>query len=159
MYKQTQFIDCTTEILVNIFTPKTLMNVLALFKTVGIMKGRGGIGWYGASSGEPVYRVYNPTSRGGDHYYTMSRYEAQTLVNKGWRWDNNGAPAFYSAGNTNYMFLIILMLNLVLTTTQPISLSKTVFYKIVGNMEVPHFMSAVQEATFHHLHKQFGKAG
>jgi len=59
-----------------------------------------GVGWYGASSGEPVYRVYNPNSRGGDHYYTMSRYEAQSLVNKGWRWDNNGAPAFYSAGNT-----------------------------------------------------------
>lgn len=30
----------------------------------------------------------------------MSHYEAQSLVNKGWRWDNNGAPAFYSAGNT-----------------------------------------------------------
>lgn len=59
-----------------------------------------GIGWYGASSGKPVYRVYNPNSRGGDHYYTMSHYEAQSLVNKGWRWDNNGAPAFYSAGNT-----------------------------------------------------------
>lgn len=47
----------------------------------------------------------------------------------------------------NYMFLIILMLNLVLTTTQPISLNKTVFYKMVGNMEVSHFMSAVQEAN------------
>lgn len=59
-----------------------------------------GIGWYGASSGKPVYRVYNPNSKGGDHYYTMSRYEAQNLVNKGWHWDNNGAPAFYSAGKT-----------------------------------------------------------
>ncbi|MGV8999987.1 putative mucin/carbohydrate-binding domain-containing protein [Lactococcus lactis] len=60
-----------------------------------------GIGWMTASSGQPVYRVYNPNARGGDHYYTLSKWEAQQLVNKGWHWDNNGAPAFYSNGSKN----------------------------------------------------------
>ncbi|WP_238991068.1 glycoside hydrolase, family 25 [Lactococcus lactis] len=60
-----------------------------------------GIGWYSGTSGSPVYRVYNPNSVGGDHYYTMSRYEAQSLVSKGWRWDDKGKPVFYSAGNQN----------------------------------------------------------
>ena len=31
----------------------------------------------------------------------MSKYEAQSLVNKGWRWDNNGKAAFYSGGSVN----------------------------------------------------------
>lgn len=44
-----------------------------------------GIGWQAANSGEPVYRLYNPNVKGGDHYYTLSKYEAQTLVNLGWR--------------------------------------------------------------------------
>ena len=60
-----------------------------------------GIGWIGATSGTPVYRVYNPNAKGGDHYYTMSKFEAQTLVNQGWKWDNGGKAAFYSAGDTN----------------------------------------------------------
>lgn len=60
-----------------------------------------GIGWITSSSGTPVYRVYNPYASGGDHYYTTSKYEAQQLVKKGWRWDNNGAPAFYSNGSKN----------------------------------------------------------
>ncbi|GAA3266564.1 hypothetical protein GCM10017706_30300 [Lactococcus lactis subsp. hordniae] len=60
-----------------------------------------GLGWQAATSGTPVYRVYNPNASGGDHYYTMSKYEAQSLVNKGWRWDNNGKAAFYSGGSVN----------------------------------------------------------
>ncbi len=60
-----------------------------------------GIGWLSSSTGSPVYRVYNPNARGGDHYYTMSKYEAQQLVSKGWRWDNNGGAAFYSNGSKN----------------------------------------------------------
>ncbi len=60
-----------------------------------------GIGWITSSSGTPVYRVYNPYASGGDHYYTTSKYEAQQLVKKGWRWDNNGAPVFYSNGSKN----------------------------------------------------------
>ena len=31
----------------------------------------------------------------------MSKYEAQSLVNVGWRWDNNGKAAFYSVGSVN----------------------------------------------------------
>ena len=31
----------------------------------------------------------------------MSKYEAQQLVSKGWRWDNNGGAAFYSNGSKN----------------------------------------------------------
>ncbi len=39
-----------------------------------------GIGWYGAGSGEAVYRLYNPNAIGGDHYYTKSRGEAQIFM-------------------------------------------------------------------------------
>jgi hypothetical protein len=60
-----------------------------------------GIGWYGAVSGDPVYRVYNPNARGGDHYYTVSKAEADGLVALGWQMDNNGQAAFYSAGNVD----------------------------------------------------------
>ena len=60
-----------------------------------------GLGWKSPSSGIPVYRVYNPNSKGGDHYYTQNRSEAQQLVDKGWKWDLNGTPAFYSGGNKN----------------------------------------------------------
>lgn len=54
-----------------------------------------------ATSGEPVYRVYNPNASGGDHYYTKSKGEATYLVSLGWHWDNNGDPVFYSSGNTS----------------------------------------------------------
>lgn len=54
-----------------------------------------------ASSKRSVYRLYNSNVKGGDHYYTLSKYEAKTLVNLGWRWDNNANPVFYSAGTVN----------------------------------------------------------
>lgn len=44
-----------------------------------------------------MYRVYNPNAKGGDHYYTKSKAEATHLVSIGWKWDNGGAPVFYSA--------------------------------------------------------------
>ncbi|GAB2025804.1 hypothetical protein OfM1_18760 [Lactovum odontotermitis] len=48
-----------------------------------------------------VYRVYNLNN--GDHYYTASQYEAQSLVNSGWQYDG---IAFYnstSGGTPIYM--------------------------------------------------------
>lgn len=60
-----------------------------------------GVGWYGSNSGAPVYRLYNPNAVGGDHYYTMNLLEAQFLISQGWSIDNNWAPAFYSAGDTD----------------------------------------------------------
>ncbi|GAB2027708.1 DUF6287 domain-containing protein [Lactovum odontotermitis] len=57
-----------------------------------------GIGWYAPVTGEPVYRIYNPNAKGGDHYYTTSKGEAAYDVSLGWKWDNNGKPAFYSDG-------------------------------------------------------------
>ena len=54
-----------------------------------------------ASSKRSVYRLYNSNVKGGDHYYTLSKYEAKTLVNLGWRWDNNANPVFYSTGTVN----------------------------------------------------------
>ncbi len=44
-----------------------------------------GIGWIGAQQGDPVYRLYNPNARGGDHYYTMNRKEAEFLTSVGWK--------------------------------------------------------------------------
>ncbi|MDR2977118.1 MAG: glycoside hydrolase, family 25 [Streptococcaceae bacterium] len=58
-----------------------------------------GVGWYAPTTGEPVYRIYNPNSEGGDHYYTTSKYEAEYNVFLGWRWDNDGKPVFYSGGD------------------------------------------------------------
>lgn len=60
-----------------------------------------GTGWIAPTSGEPVYRVYNPNAKGGDHYYTKSNYEARSLVKVGWKWDNNAKPVFYSGGNVS----------------------------------------------------------
>ena len=60
-----------------------------------------GIGWFGAKSGSPVYRVYNPYALGGDHYYTLNHSEAENLVKLGWKWDNNGNPVFYSDGEVS----------------------------------------------------------
>ncbi|WP_445554042.1 hypothetical protein [Lactococcus cremoris] len=50
-------------------------------------------------SSTPIYRVFNPNAKGGDHYYTKSNYEANQLVKKGRKWDNKGQPVFYSGGN------------------------------------------------------------
>ncbi|GAB2024846.1 hypothetical protein OfM1_09170 [Lactovum odontotermitis] len=58
-----------------------------------------GIGWYAPQTGEPVYRIYNPNAKGGDHYYTKSKFEAEHNVSLGWKWDNDGKPAFYSGGD------------------------------------------------------------
>lgn len=60
-----------------------------------------GIGWYGAASGDPVYRVYNPNAPGGDHYYTTSAGERDELVALGWKSDFDGRPVFYSGGTTD----------------------------------------------------------
>ncbi len=50
--------------------------------------------------GTPVYRLYNRAM--GDHYYSMSQGEIAALTTKyGWNLDNNGAPAFWSAGKTD----------------------------------------------------------
>lgn len=57
-----------------------------------------GTGWQAYSTGEPVYRVYNPNAKGGDHYYTKDHNEAKSLVSLGWKWDNEGNPVFYSKG-------------------------------------------------------------
>lgn len=81
-----------------------------------------------ASSKRSVYRLYNSNVKGGDHYYTLSKYEAKTLVNLGWRWDNNANPVFYSTGTVIFMFLIILMLSQVPITIQQIYLSRIVYY-------------------------------
>ena len=47
-----------------------------------------------------VYRLYNPNAKGGDHHYTKSYSEAEKLVGKGWKWDNNAKPLFYAKGET-----------------------------------------------------------
>ena len=47
---------------------------------------------------KPVYRIYNPNAKGGDHHYTTSKQEAEKCVKKGWKWDNKGKPIFYSGG-------------------------------------------------------------
>ena len=57
-----------------------------------------GTGWEAFTTGDPVYRLYNPNN-GGDHYYTANADEANKLVALGWRWDNNAQPVFYSGGN------------------------------------------------------------
>ena len=48
---------------------------------------------------EPIYRVYNPNAKGGDHHYTKSKKEAEKLVKKGWKFDNKGKPVFYGNGS------------------------------------------------------------
>lgn len=59
-----------------------------------------GTGWYSPTSGTPVYRVFNPNSKGGDHYYTKSLYEVKELVKNGWKQDYEGKPVFYSGGSS-----------------------------------------------------------
>ena len=57
-----------------------------------------GLGWVAPNTGTPVYRIYNPNAKGGDHYYTKSKGEAAAAVAQGWKWDNNGHAVFYSGG-------------------------------------------------------------
>ncbi|GEM_PF-1944502 len=50
------------------------------------------------SSGTPVWRLVNTAN--DDHHYTSDAYEAQVLTTqRGWRFDFDGQPAFYSAGS------------------------------------------------------------
>lgn len=35
-------------------------------------------------------------AEGEEHYYTASKYEAQSLVKGDWKWDNGAKPVFYS---------------------------------------------------------------
>ncbi len=41
------------------------------------------VGFYGADTGEVVYRLYDPNAR--QHHYTTDHDEAQSLVNVGWK--------------------------------------------------------------------------
>ena len=78
-----------------------------------------------ADKGITVYRLYNPNAAGGDHYYTKSKYEAQSLVNKGWKWDNQGKAVFYSGGNLPiYVAYTTPILNLELIITREIYMKK-----------------------------------
>ena len=56
-----------------------------------------GIIWYAPTSGQVVYRLVNLKT--GDHHFTKSRVESDTLVKRGtWRKDFGGKPVFYSGG-------------------------------------------------------------
>ena len=55
-----------------------------------------GLGWVAPTSGDPVYRLYNPYVAGGDHHYTLSAAERDGLVEAGWEYEGVGwmsAPA------------------------------------------------------------------
>ena len=55
-----------------------------------------GKGWTAPTSGDPVYRLYNPYVAGGDHHYTMIVEERDSLKAAGWRDEGVGwcsAPA------------------------------------------------------------------
>lgn len=54
-----------------------------------------GTGWVAPTSGDPVYRLYNPYVVGGDHHYTLSANERDQLVGLGWRAEGTG---WYSGG-------------------------------------------------------------
>ncbi|KKW70508.1 hypothetical protein VN96_2362 [Lactococcus cremoris] len=95
-----------------------------------------GVGWIAPKkSSTPIYRVFNPNAKGGDHYYTKSNYEANQLVKK----DGNGITKVnqYSIleGIFQYMLHLILMPALVHTTSQKIQMSKRTFLILDGNME------------------------
>lgn len=49
-----------------------------------------GVGWVAPTSGEPVYRLYNPFVPGGDHHYTTSKFECDSLVAAGWSYEGVG---------------------------------------------------------------------
>ena len=54
-----------------------------------------GVGWVAPTSGQAVYRLYNPFVKGGDHHYTMNVEEYNTLETLGWRKEGVG---WYSGG-------------------------------------------------------------
>lgn len=49
-----------------------------------------GTGWVAPTSGDPVYRLYNPYVAGGDHHYTTSAHEYNALKGMGWRQEGVG---------------------------------------------------------------------
>ncbi|WP_353652963.1 hypothetical protein [Olsenella sp. SW781] len=49
-----------------------------------------GVGWVAPTSGEPVYRLYNPFVPGGDHHYITSKLECDSLVAAGWSYEGVG---------------------------------------------------------------------
>lgn len=56
--------------------------------------------FYGATTGKPMYRLYNArnarTSPTAQHHYTSDANEVRVLCqSQGWTQDNNGAPSFY----------------------------------------------------------------
>lgn len=56
--------------------------------------------FYGATTGNPMYRLYNArnarTSPTAQHHYTSDANEVRVLCqSQGWTQDNNGAPSFY----------------------------------------------------------------
>jgi hypothetical protein len=57
-----------------------------------------GVGWVSSTTGEPVYRLYNPNAKGGDHYYTKSPFEKDSLTKRGWLDEGVG---WYSGGDIN----------------------------------------------------------
>lgn len=54
-----------------------------------------GVGWVAPTSGDPVYRLYNPNAPGGDHHYTVGKEERDHLVSLGWHYEGIG---WYSGG-------------------------------------------------------------
>ena len=45
------------------------------------------IAWYAPSTGDPVFRLYNPNHPLGDHHYTSSEEERDNLIKQGWKLD------------------------------------------------------------------------
>ena len=63
-----------------------------------------GVGWIAPTSGDPVYRLYNPWVDGGDHHYTTSAAEYNALAALGWRqegvgWRSGGSVPLYRQYN------------------------------------------------------------
>ncbi len=46
-------------------------------------------GWTAPTSGDPVYRLYNPNN-GGDHHYTLDAAERDMLIAAGWSYEGTG---------------------------------------------------------------------
>ena len=55
-----------------------------------------GVGWIAPSTGDVVWRLYNPFVEGGDHHYTMSESEYEALEVLGWKQEGLG---WYSGGD------------------------------------------------------------
>lgn len=65
-----------------------------------------GVGWVAPTTGDPIYRLYNPNAPGGDHHYTGSEEERDNLVSVGWRyegvgWYSDGPVKIYRQYNPN----------------------------------------------------------